>query len=108
MAPENMNDKELEAIMNTRYVPEMRSNLAERIIEASKHHESQGRRGASLWFNTFWDALLLPKPAYVLAGLFVLAVLLGGMNEYLVSTDGDVNLGDYIYTAEDVTEGDWL
>lgn len=108
MAPENMNDEELEAIMKTRYVPEMRSNLAERIIEASKHHEAQGRGGMSLWFHTFWDALLLPKPAYVLTILFLLAVALGGVSSVDDGSDDNPDLGSYIYTAEDIGEGDWL
>lgn len=101
-------DTELEEIMNKRYIPEMRSNLAERIIEASLHHQAHGKTGLSLWLNTFSDALLLPKPAYVMAMIFVLGLLLGGLSGFVDVQAVDSNVTDLVFTAEQVYEGDWL
>lgn len=102
-------DKKMEEMMNARYVPEMRSNLTERIIQASRHHQAQGESGFVLWLYTFRDAFVLPKPAYVLAMIFVIGLLLGGVSGFMdVSTASAADYTDLLMTAEDVSEGDWL
>lgn len=102
-------DKKMEEMLNTRFVPEMRSNLAERIIDASRHHQAQGESGFVLWIYTFRDAFVLPKPAYVLTMIFIIGLLLGGVSGFMdVSTASAADYSDLLLTAEDVSEGDWL
>lgn len=104
-------DKKMEEIMNARYIPEMRSNLAERIIEASRHHQARGESGIMLWVNTFTDAFMLPRPAYVLTMIFVLGLLLGGVSGYgniSAASEATTDYSDLLLSAEDVSEGDWL
>lgn len=101
-------DEELEAIMSTRSMPKMRSNLAERIIDASQKHKAQGRSGFGLWFHSFTDALLLPKPSYVLAIVFCLGLFLGSYSAFVNADTLEVGFADFILTAEQISEGDWL
>jgi hypothetical protein len=109
MAHDNIYDKELEDIMKSRYVPEMRSNLAERIIDASKYHEKQGHKGFKLWFYSFRDAFLIPQPILVMSLLFILGIFAGGyVNLDFLDSNDELSVQEYIYTAEDIGEGDWL
>ncbi len=97
-----------EEVMHDRFLPEPSSNLSERIIEASKLHKAQGRSGIDLWMRAFWDAFLLPHPAYVMAAIFAVGLFLGLYSEIAGSLDAGSSLSSLIYTAEDVSEGDWL
>ncbi|MFN3701029.1 MAG: hypothetical protein ACK4VI_05855 [Alphaproteobacteria bacterium] len=123
-------DKELEQILQRRYVPEPSSNLAERIITAAALEDKKraaqaaggvagfgafiGKIGAEAqdWFGSFWDGLLLPKPAYVTMALFMLGLLLGIYTDYAEAAPwidtAQASMVDLIYTAENVSEGDWL
>ena len=99
---------DLESVMQERYIPAPSSNLAERIIEASLMHQKQGRSGFDLWWRTFWDAFLLPKPAYVIAVIFVLGLFMGLYTEIASAGLDEPSAAEMVYTAEGVTEGDWL
>lgn len=103
-------DNKLEEMMNARYTPEMRSNLAERIIEASRHHQAKGESGFVLWIYTFRDAFVLPKPAYVLTIIFLLGLMLGGASGFIEfgNSASAADYSDFLMSAEEVSEGDWL
>ena len=101
-------DKELEDIMKTRKIPDMRSNLAERIIEASQKHQGQGKGFFCAWLYAFGEELVIPKPAYVLAMLFVLGLLIGSLSAQSIVNDASYYATDMLFTAEEVFEGDWL
>lgn len=104
----DMNDRRFEALLQSRYMPEPSSNLSERIIEAARMHRAQGRSGSGLWMRAFWDAFLLPHPAYVMAAVFAIGMFLGLYSDIAGSLDLSDSLTSLIYTAEDVSEGDWL
>lgn len=103
-------NKQMEDIMNMRYIPAPSSNLSERIIEASLLHKKKGRSGFDLWTRTFWDAFILPKPAYVLASIFVIGIVFGLYSEIspAFAFEADIEPAALVYTAEDISEGDWL
>ena len=107
MDKHGMEHKNLEDIMNERYIPAPSSNLAERIIEASLMHQKQGRSGWDLFWRTFWDAFLLPKPAYVMAVIFVLGLFMGLYVDFVGAMDAETATS-FVFTADGVTEGDWL
>ena len=102
-------DQELDRLMHARHVPEMRSNLAERIIDAAQVQQKQGRSKPASWLLAFNDVFMIPKPAYVMAVLFVIGIAMGVNLDIssLVGAEEDV-ASAYVYTAEGVTEGDWL
>lgn len=99
---------DLENVMQERYIPAPSSNLAERIIEASLMHQKQGRSGVDLWWRTFWDAFMLPKPAYVMAAIFVLGLFMGLYTDVASAGLDQHSAVELVYTAESVIEGDWL
>ena len=97
----------LNELMQARGVPEMRSNLAERIIEAAAREKSKGRSAPQAWWIAFNEAFLLPQPAYVMAVLLVLGIVMGLGFDLSTTVEGET-VSSFIYTAETVTEGDWL
>jgi hypothetical protein len=106
----NNTNAELNGFLNMRYIPPPSTNLAERIIDASLLHKKQGRKGFELWARSFWDAFLLPKPAYVMAAFFIIGISFGLYSEVANALQIDAeSLSALVYTAEDVVaEGDWL
>ncbi len=100
-------EKQLQDLMQARGVPQMRSNLAERIIEAAEREKSKGRCAPQAWWIAFSEAFLLPKPAYVMALLLVLGIAMGLSFDLSTTVEGET-VSSFIYTAETVTEGDWL
>lgn len=104
----NHDTGDLENIMKERYIPAPSSNLAERIIEASLMHQKQGRSGFDLWWHAFWDAFIFPKPAYIMALFFMLGLFMGLYAEISSSGMETASIAEFLYTAENVTEGDWL
>lgn len=105
----SMHDRDFDDMMTQRYIPAPSSNLAERIIEASLMHKRQGRSGIDLIWHSFWDAFMLPKPAFVMAVIFVLGLFMGGYTDFVNGMDSDSNaLAALVFTAHDITEGDWL
>jgi len=104
----NHDKMDLESVMQERYIPAPSSNLAERIIAASLMHQMQGRSGFDLWWRTFWAAFMLPKPAYVMAVIFVLGLFMGLYTDIASAGLSEPAAEDMVYTAEGVTEGDWL
>lgn len=105
----NKTKADFEEVLNMRYIPAPSTNLAERIIDASLMHKKQGRKGVDLWMRSFWDAFLLPKPAYVMAAVFIVGITFGVYSEVANAFQVDEStLSALVYTAEDVAEGDWL
>lgn len=99
---------DLESVMQERYIPAPSSNLAERIIEASLVYQRQGRSGYDLWWRSFWDAFMLPKPAYAMAVIFALGLFMGLYMDIASAGLDEVSPAEFVYTAEGVIEGDWL
>ncbi len=74
--------KNLEDVLGMREVPEMRSNLENRIIQAAKVgkrvHQKRGLwAGINAAIEEFFDGLLLPAPAYSLAVILLITLFLG-------------------------------
>ena len=101
-------DQELDRLMQKRSVPEMRSNLAERIIDTAYQQTQQERRKRKSWLHTFNDIFLIPKPAFVIAALFMIGIAMGMSVDMSDATIQGETVSAYFYTAETVTEGDWL
>ena len=109
MDKHSTNDRDFEDMLKQRYIPAPSSNLAERIIEASFMHKRQGRSGIDLIWRSFWDAFMLPKPAYVMAVIFAIGLFMGVYADFVTGVDSDSNaLAALVFTAHDITEGDWL
>ncbi len=108
-----MDDNKFEKILRSRYVPPMRSNLEERIIQASLSNNNmpykQQRRGNIRdIFAGIFDSLILPKPALSFAVVLVLGIALGqssafygdvmldGDDFFLVSDSYDIEYGEFL------------
>lgn len=77
-------DRELEQIMLRRAVPEMRSNLSERIIEAARQNAQQqeahmpwSKFDFAAWLGSFSRNFVLPRPAVALGLVLIAGVMLG-------------------------------
>ncbi len=80
---------DLDKILARRAVPQARSNLAARIIEASKAAEQSkgGLRGwfdisgwvagIAVWVDVLRESLILPRPALAMATLLLFGLMLG-------------------------------
>ncbi len=127
-------DEQLDKLLNQRGVPEMRSNLAHRIIEASRDvpQEKEGLdkltalcRGAGMVFlkgvTSVLDHVALPQPAFAVAiavvmiGGAMLGAHTGGLNTAtLLSDNGYAPLYDssdveaYIMATDSFEYGDFL
>ena len=76
------NDKEFDAFLRTRHVPEAPSNLAHRIIEAAQNQPSSVPFYVKVFggLRRFGQIFAIPQPAFVLAAVVVLSV--GGLGLY--------------------------
>lgn len=72
-----LDDMTFNKILRDRYVPEMPSNLAYRIIEAAKPRGDE--RGLTLAGigRAFAELLAIPQPAFALAAMLFLGVMAG-------------------------------
>ena len=75
---------ELDHILKRRAVPQMRSNLSERIIHAALQNEQQGcahlpafNFDFSAWMGSFSRNFIMPRPAMVMGLALVVGVVLG-------------------------------
>lgn len=127
-------DEQLDALLKQRAVPEMRSNLAYRIIEASRDvpQENKGlekltaqAKGVGIAFlkgvASVLDHVALPQPAFALAmavfmiGGAVLGTQTGGLDatalvsnaEYASSNDSS-DVETYIMATDSFEYGDFL
>jgi hypothetical protein len=93
-----------ERILQSRYVPSMRSNLPERIIAASLTQERKAKPAALGWFSDFWDGFVLPQPVFAMAIALVIGVMIGMGPEqndsrnfdFMTQTQAQADLGDML------------
>jgi hypothetical protein len=64
-------------ILKARPVPEMRTHLPERIIEASLKTAQRKPNVAVSWAVNFWDCFALPRPVLVMGVALVIGVVVG-------------------------------
>lgn len=108
--------KRFDAVLERRSVPEMRSNLEYRIIQAAKAgkkaHQQRGIwAGINAAIDEFFDGLLLPAPAYSLAFVLLVALFLGFYNDNaLIMPDiaGVNDMADYMDFTQNSDFGDIL
>lgn len=107
-----MDDKDLNQMLEARFVPEAPSNMAARIVEASRHVEQHRPvEGLRRWVRGFMDGLVFPQPEMALGalGVFLLIGLSIGVfgESYLILPDAtmdDLSLAfeaDYTFDAGD-------
>lgn len=106
-------DRELDQILMQRGVPDMRSNLEARIIEAAK--KSQQKRdlymraeslGISAWVNDFMKEFIMPKPALAACLVLVLGIAMGVIiQDYSGTSEEDMI---YVYVQNSFEIEDWL
>lgn len=107
------NIDELDAILSRRQVPPPRSNLAERIIDASLREKPKGKAGfdAGKWFGGLGTIFMLPRPAYALAGVVLLLGVAGGLVYQMPSpkeTDNSYLDAYFLYMDDMLVEEVWL
>jgi hypothetical protein len=92
----------LEDILKERYVPEMPSNLAYRIIEAAKPRgEEKGLTWAGV-SRAFGELFIIPQPAYAMAVMLIVGVYTGVQftnQQNMSMTVAQANLSSFV-TAE--------
>lgn len=84
-------DKELDALLSKRSVPEMRSNLEHRIIQASlKPAPEQGGmlRGLREFMETIFRNFVIPQPALVMTLVLMCGVIMGGYSDDITEYAG--------------------
>ena len=110
---------ELNAVLMTRYVPPVTSDLASRIIALShgveqmpsgivyggKKHRGFGLGG---WLSGVFDSLMLPRPVYALSMALVLGVLIGAYTDLSSSITVQDDVTSLIALNDDAGYGDWL
>ncbi len=107
----------LDDILNTRAVPEMRSNLAHRIIErAARETQAQNRESFDLkgLIQTLFDQFLIPQPIALMIAMMVIGAYIGmyPVNSIFPPDDtellGDQVVAEYFLVAEDLDYGEVL
>ena len=84
-------DKELDALLSKRFVPEMRSNLEHRIIQASLKPDPD-QDGMLRGIKGFMEAIsrnfVIPQPALVMTLVLMCGVIMGGYSDYITEYAG--------------------
>jgi len=105
-----------ENILKSRKVPEMRSNLEYRIIQAAKAgREVRAQRGFWAGVNAaideFFDGILLPAPAYSLSLVLLFALFFGLYSDatiFSLDIGATTDLSEHMYFAQNSDFGDVL
>ena len=87
--------KNLDDVLRCRSIPQMRSNLEHRIIqaalarqEARRHHGFMA--GMRVAIDIFFDGILLPRPALSMAVVLVFSMLLGVYVDGLIGNSNSI------------------
>ncbi|GJL85017.1 MAG: hypothetical protein DHS20C02_07920 [Micavibrio sp.] len=104
------NIDELDTLLTQRVAPPPpRSNLSERIIEASLQSKPKRRSGFMQGLDGLADMFVLPRPAYALAAVLFLGVVGGFYYQVPVQDADDTYLDAYFLYMDDVAAGEeWL
>jgi hypothetical protein len=78
---------EFERVLQSRYVPLMRSNLPERIIAASLKVEKRKESFLVAWLKDFFEGFAMPKPAYAMVVALVIGFGIGATPQDGSSSD---------------------
>lgn len=103
-------EKELRLVLEKHAIPQPSSNLAERIIDAavSEMKPEIAKNIKRPWWKNFNNNFLVPQPALVLAFVLVLGIVLGFQGEEVLNDREELSLNDFVFTASDIGEGDFL
>lgn len=100
-------DMELEKILRSRTVPEMRSHLAERIIAASLRPETRQEKSARKRILLgFWDMFTMPMPVLSMLVLLMLGLIFG-LSAEKVAGNPPTDIAPYYEIADITNFGDW-
>ena len=84
-------DKDLDALLSKRSVPEMRSNLEHRIIQASLKPAPEGG-GVLKGIKSFMDGVsqlfVIPQPALVMTLVLMCGFIMGGYSDSITEYAG--------------------
>jgi hypothetical protein len=102
-------DKRLNELLNARYVPEMRSNLPERIIATAMRETQKKTADAVNWVSNFFDMFLVPSPVYATLAILIISVFMGanGNIQAYASSDDDTETAAYFQAEDQNNLGDW-
>ena len=110
-------DDRLDEILRSRRVPEMRSNLEHRIVQASLQQDKQKGKaqGGGILdgiLSSIFDNLLVPQPVLAMAFLLVFGVAIGGYplesSLYDTGSDMDADTMAFFLEADDFDYGEIL
>lgn len=108
---------DLDKVLGLRHVPEMRSHLEHRIIEASRHERRGAQRNSGLIgikraVEAFFDGIILPAPAYSLAVVLFAALFLGFYGDsgfvLLEGGGGSQDISEYLSLGGEMDFGEVL
>ena len=94
------NDIALRAALGQLATPPAATNLAERIIAATKPARALAPRTSSVW--DVLAELLLPKPAFALACALIMGVMLGTHSVETAKIKTDKNLENFLKYEGDI------
>lgn len=109
-------NRDFEDAMLSRHVPEMRSNLEYRIIQAAKvgrevHAQRGFWAGVNAAIDEFFDGILLPAPAYSLSLVLLFALFFGLYSDttiFSLDIAATTDLSEHMYFAQNSDFGDVL
>lgn len=101
-----MDDRKLDQLLKDRYMPEAPSNLASRIIDASKNmpqdHDKSWSLGLGGVLEGFTQLFKIPQPAFVFASVALLSVCALGLSVYNTELMNVEPTPEYYQEAEEV------
>src|SRR4051812_3277542 len=95
-----VSDKELETLLRSRYVEPPRAGFAERIIATAGYAQPSPVSGSAAWLEAFFAQFILPRPAFALASVLALGVVIG-LAAVPVATGSEENMSIQSYLEND-------
>lgn len=99
-----------ESILQSRYTPDPRSNLEERIIAAAARSPqaipTRSGGGIGAWVSGLFEGLIIPAPAVSMALVLVGGLFIGMNTDYLVQGQGDLTPYSYFMLPDNADYGD--
>ena len=105
-------DQNLDVLLKTRAVPDMRSNLEHRIIQKSLNQEKQSKtQDIGNFFRAvrdFMDCMVLPQPALAMVMVLVIGAAIGTYSSEILTVDDDQDVEAYMMIIDDIEYEDFL